>query len=135
MRPFPVRLWINNFRRTSYVATGFQNLLAATTLQRHYYSVCKGDREASKREALIKKSLVTQRFVSAAARFDSHPRFFCSNSQVKMTAVDAVSKVFERLPKSVVPVHYEITIKPDLVKLVFEGTQSVTLKVGLTLML
>lgn len=38
-------------------------------------------------------------------------------------------KAFERLPKSVVPVHYEITIKPDLVKLVFEGHESVTLKV------
>lgn len=38
-------------------------------------------------------------------------------------------KPFERLPKSVVPVHYEITIKPDLVKLVFEGHESVTLNV------
>ena len=134
MRLFPVQLWIKNFKRTSYVATGFQNQLAATTLQRHYFSVCKGEREASKREALVKQSLVTQRF-AAAAKFDSYPRCICSNSLVKMTAVDAVSKVFERLPKSVVPVHYEITIKPDLVKLVFEGTQSVTLKVGLILML
>lgn len=38
-------------------------------------------------------------------------------------------KAFERLPKNVIPVHYEITIKPDLVKLVFEGHESVTLKV------
>lgn len=38
-------------------------------------------------------------------------------------------KVFERLPKSVVPVHYEITIKPDLVKLIFDGSESVLLKV------
>lgn len=38
-------------------------------------------------------------------------------------------KPFERLPKTVVPVHYDITIKPDLVKLVFEGHESVTLKV------
>ena len=38
-------------------------------------------------------------------------------------------KAFERLPKSVVPIHYEITIKPDLFKLVFEGHESVTLKV------
>jgi hypothetical protein len=30
-----------------------------------------------------------------------------------------------------IPVHYEVTIKPDLVKLAFEGTQSVTLKVCL----
>ena len=46
-----------------------------------------------------------------------------------MATVDAVSKVFERLPKSVIPVHYEITIKPDLFELVFEGTEKVTLTV------
>ena len=38
-------------------------------------------------------------------------------------------KAFEHLPKSVVPIHYEISIKPDLFKLVFEGQKSVTLKV------
>ena len=38
-------------------------------------------------------------------------------------------KVFKCLPKSVVPIHYDITIKPDLVKLLFEGTENVDLKV------
>lgn len=38
-------------------------------------------------------------------------------------------KAFERLPKNIVPVHYDITIKPDLVKLVFEGNESITLNV------
>lgn len=39
-------------------------------------------------------------------------------------------KSFERLPKSVVPVNYDLTIKPDLNQLVFEGTEDVTLKVN-----
>ena len=40
-------------------------------------------------------------------------------------------KFFERLPKSVVPVHYDITIKPDLVQLAFEGNEIISLKVFL----
>lgn len=49
------------------------------------------------------------------------------SNQVKMTS----AKHFERLPTSVLPVNYEITIKPDLVNLVFEGNETVTLKVSL----
>ena len=41
-----------------------------------------------------------------------------------------IVKAFERrdLPKSVVPIHYEITIKSDLL-LVFEARESIMLKV------
>lgn len=45
-----------------------------------------------------------------------------------MTPVTSKTE-FERLPKSVVPINYEITIKPDLVKLSFEGTEIITLQV------
>ena len=45
-------------------------------------------------------------------------------------ALPVVSE-FERLPKNVQPIHYEITIKPDLVKLVFDGYENVTLKVAI----
>ena len=45
----------------------------------------------------------------------------------------AGSSLFERLPKSIVPTHYNITIKPDLVKLVFEGEECITLKVLISL--
>ena len=38
-------------------------------------------------------------------------------------------QVFHRLPKNVIPVHYEISIKPDLFNLAFEGTEIITLKV------
>ena len=44
--------------------------------------------------------------------------------------MDKPIKTFERLPKSIVPIHYEISIKPDLVKLVFEGSENITLKVS-----
>ena len=126
MRFSPVSLCIKNFRRLSYnVVIEPVNQLAR---QRHYYTFSRrSDREAAKRQELSKAGLFeTHRLVAATARFDSHRRLLCYGN---MAAVDAVSKVFERLPKSVVPVHYEITIKPDLFKLVFEGTENVTLKV------
>ena len=47
----------------------------------------------------------------------------------KMAAEMTTVKTFERLPKSVVPIHYEIRIKPDLVKLLFEGDETISIKV------
>lgn len=38
-------------------------------------------------------------------------------------------KPFERLPKAIQPVHYEISIKPNLFSLVFQGTETVTFQV------
>jgi len=43
--------------------------------------------------------------------------------------MEKTARGFERLPKSIVPINYEITIKPDLVALVFEGSESISLKV------
>ena len=40
-----------------------------------------------------------------------------------------LKKPFERLPKSVVPTHYEIFLRPNLVDLVFKGTIKVDLDV------
>lgn len=45
--------------------------------------------------------------------------------------MEKTAKGFERLPKSVVPINYDITIKPDLVALVFEGSECITLKVNI----
>lgn len=40
-------------------------------------------------------------------------------------ATNGSAKPFQRLPKAVVPDHYDIHLKPDLVALTFTGTQSV----------
>jgi hypothetical protein len=40
------------------------------------------------------------------------------------------SKPFERLPKSVVPKHYDLQIKPDLKTFIFEGQETVKVEVS-----
>ena len=40
-----------------------------------------------------------------------------------------VKKPFERLPKAVVPTHYEIFLRPNLIDLVFKGTIKIDLEV------
>jgi hypothetical protein len=40
------------------------------------------------------------------------------------------SKPFERLPKSVVPKHYNLQLKPDLKTFVFEGQETVNVEVS-----
>ena len=68
---------------------------------------------------------VTDQSVGDKAEFEDQRQ---ENHQDHYKMTQSV-KAFERLPKSVVPLHYEITIKPDLVKLVFEGHENITLKV------
>ena len=68
-------------------------------------------------------------FVTGRSAENRETREFEQQGQEELNSKMLPVKAFERLPKSVVPVHYEITIKPDLVKLVFEGHESVTLKV------
>lgn len=41
-------------------------------------------------------------------------------------------KPFKRLPRNVVPTHYDLFLKPDLEKFVFEGTVAVNLEVSST---
>jgi hypothetical protein len=40
------------------------------------------------------------------------------------------SKPFERLPKSVVPKHYDLQLKPDLKTFIFEGQETVKIEVS-----
>jgi len=40
-----------------------------------------------------------------------------------------VLKQFERLPKTVIPTHYNLHLKPDLVKCTFEGFVAVNIEV------
>ena len=46
--------------------------------------------------------------------------YFRANQQL---VTFTMSKQFSRLPSSVVPSHYVIKLKPDLVKHTFEGTK------------
>lgn len=71
----------------------------------------------------------SREFVTGRSAENRETREFEQQGQEELNSKMLPVKAFERLPKSVVPVHYEITIKPDLVKLVFEGHESVTLKV------
>lgn len=47
----------------------------------------------------------------------------------RMCSTEPNKKPFERLPNSVVPINYDITIKPDLVKFVFSGHEKITIQV------
>jgi hypothetical protein len=79
---------------------------------------------------LVRESFSASRgFVTGRSAENRETREFEQQRQEELKSKMLPVKAFERLPKSVVPVHYEITIKPDLVKLVFEGHESVTLKV------
>lgn len=51
---------------------------------------------------------------------------FNKESKVKMPE----AKPFERLPTNVKPIHYNLTIKPDLKKCTFQGEVSIKIEVG-----
>lgn len=38
-------------------------------------------------------------------------------------------RVFERLPKNVIPKHYDLTLKPNFDKFTFEGTETINVEV------
>lgn len=46
------------------------------------------------------------------------------------TAAVAKKEEFRRLPKNVVPEHYELSLTPDLEKFVFSGSTSVRIRVS-----
>jgi len=65
---------------------------------------------------------------SALQSWQFFSKFAIRTFKSSAAIMEKTARGFERLPKSVVPINYEITIKPDLVALVFEGSESITLK-------
>jgi hypothetical protein len=59
------------------------------------------------------------------SKFPQHGAKFCIHTLTMPT-----SKPFERLPKSVVPKHYNLKLKPDLKSFVFEGQETVKVEVS-----
>lgn len=43
-------------------------------------------------------------------------------------------KIFKRLPKTVKPVVYDLYLKPDLQKFTFEGKETVSINVSITVL-
>lgn len=43
-------------------------------------------------------------------------------------------KIFKRLPKTVKPVMYDLYLKPDLQKFTFEGKETVSINVSITVL-
>lgn len=54
---------------------------------------------------------------------------FCPLMTMAQTSQQAQKKPFSRLPTAVTPVHYELTLKPDLVKFTFEGLARINVNV------
>lgn len=66
----------------------------------------------------------------AVSRIDLVKRYCYTNLQILDNNIMAAEKTpFSRLPKNVIPFHYEITLRPDLKNLTFEGTQNVEIEV------
>lgn len=95
---------------------------------RHLFSILPKQQHVIKQLSPGSFSLYLHKSSCSLLNNNNH-RHFSINIVNKMAAEMTTVKTFERLPKSVVPVHYEIRIKPDLVKLLFEGDETISIKV------
>ena len=61
--------------------------------------------------------------------------FSAKNQQISVALKFKMSdkKAFERLPSTVTPVNYAVTLKPNIPNFTFEGSEDITVKVSLTL--
>lgn len=109
----------NRFRPTDILVSGVSTLLL------------RGSGYSDRRSTSCGKGR-TKYGISAAhsqflpeSEFLQHRAKFCIHSLTM-----PVSKPFERLPKSVIPKHYNLKLKPDLKTFVFEGQETVKVEVS-----
>ncbi|XP_021928261.1 puromycin-sensitive aminopeptidase isoform X3 [Zootermopsis nevadensis] len=109
----------NRFRPTDILVSGVSTLLL------------RGSGYSDRRSTSCGKGR-TKYGISAAhsqflpeSEFLQHRAKFCIHSLTM-----PVSKPFERLPKSVIPKHYNLKLKPDLKTFVFEGQETVKVEVN-----
>lgn len=74
---------------------------------------------------------INKRFIGVVYRIDSIQRYCYTSFKVSenIIAMAAEKTPFSRLPTDIRPFHYEITLRPDLKNLTFEGTQNVEIEV------
>lgn len=77
------------------------------------------------------KSLASHRQYSTASGKNCTKKQFADLESSEDKSLSKMTKhEFEKLPKTVVPTNYVLTLKPDLKKLVFEGSTKTTIKVS-----
>lgn len=93
-----------------------------------YRSVC---RDVGNCAGVCKARVVSRnctRLFGIAAADLCTQRLHSRRNNSTLTVMDG-KKAFERLPKYVVPKHYDITLKPDLIKFRFDGEETVNVEV------
>lgn len=61
-------------------------------------------------------------------------RVFIRSVAYKKYTMAEDKKIFKRLPKTVKPVMYDLYLKPDLQKFTFEGKETVSINVSITIL-
>lgn len=70
-------------------------------------------------------------FSSAASRTVSSKRCFCVGSpEIERCKMPEAPRPFQRLPRNVKPLHYNLSLVPDFNTFTFKGEESVTIEVG-----
>jgi len=120
-RVFRYRYWL--FQQENVFKSTDIRISPVTTQQRegrwysdqHYISYVKG-----------RGKYGTSAAYSSILRDSEYPQLCAKIHTLTMPE----SKPFERLPKSVVPKHYDLQIKPDLKTFIFEGHETVKVEVS-----
>ena len=67
-----------------------------------------------------------KKFYDRFINYRFYSETMCDRKEIKSEG----KKPFERLPKNVIPSHYDLFLKPDLEKFIFEGSVNVDVEVS-----